>query len=240
MADIDDFVTALQETSERLCGTPLPTELALAILIRWGGMASPASLAFTRSPELKWAQKTVWGFKHYSRAHCYCSAICGGPTYAKYDSDAAKRVWSQLQATDGVVEEERTRRVTSHLVSVPSQHGATNKRWSIGDHCGTYLLWARMLCAHNTGTRSLVAQRIWSEPPIDDQSQLLSDIYPLRDGATFRSPAQRLGPCLREAWVRDHWRRLIETLQGHAMDTPFDDPSDGWDFYRRAERGEIM
>ena len=81
------MVGILQEGSEGECGTALPTEVCLEILVRWGGMRSPSAHALLGCSELTtWQGDTKaafvenalnkidggWGFMQAVPLKCIC------------------------------------------------------------------------------------------------------------------------------------------------------------------------
>ena len=83
---LDTLIHLLQEVSERVCGTALPTEICRIILIRWRGMQHPTarivSLMDGTIHPIRDQAQTAWVRWAYER-DCVCQDYGIGTVYQR-------------------------------------------------------------------------------------------------------------------------------------------------------------
>jgi len=232
------FVTVLQEVSERIGGTALPVEIVLQILLRWGGMVSPAVLALrgdegsrrVRDCIVKQSRSSPYEF---GGIECYCNVHkLGGMIQSKYDSSQVRCVVKCLENGEQVSKRLRVRRVNAHLRYARHAYGRDDY-WCTGE-CGTFWLWFRYL--RNQQPEDELLERfggidfVAARQATKKSSKLSLSLAPAR----YRRH-HILGRCLLNTW-----KEMIEELQGQPLKdgTEIKNYVEGWKLYLRADAGE--
>ena len=243
---IAEYTRLLQEESERVCGTALPLELVLAILLRWGGMTSPTAMVMHDDPGLKRMLEEVDGMDTWCHG-CYCRCVREPRRAASagYDSDARRECVQALAHTDGVVGG-RVPRVTAHLCcrrpqTVLNRVDGDVFGWD-SQACGTVMVYRRLRRAiYSPG---VLGKADWMFDSVLQDGRLrgglVRDLQALAtveryDGGWSWGKREDV-----ESRLKKGWRRLIEELQGQEVTSEFWSPAEAWGLYLRADRGEVV
>jgi hypothetical protein len=259
---VGDFVAVLQEESERVCGTALPVELVLAILVEWGGMRSPTAVALRTDPRVRgfrtfaesWGWDRGWDrgiggpLVHMNGGHCLCHDSYGTDTNTgipvwvenKYITRTTKALNAQPQA--GPV-----RRVPgdkNHLIKrvfMSIEHMPMYDNWYCGAACGRVGL---MLCFHGCG--ALGSDDV-AEARFGERLREAWANQTFGGDRAMHTFVGDLAQLVDEWWDprcavegRRWWKPFIETLQGQPMTTEMESRAHAWELYLRADRGEIV